>query len=45
MKKIIFSAVPEVAMSVFAWLYASCVSALIVTAVCVYVSYNVYRSL
>lgn len=45
MKKIMFSATPEVLIALCAWLYAPLSVAVIATAVCVFVSTNVYKAL
>lgn len=45
MKKVLFSAAPEVLITLGAWFYVPLGVAVIVTAVCVFVSVNVYKAL
>lgn len=45
MRKILFSVVPETLIVFGAWCYAPALTAVIVTAVCVFVSVCVYKSL
>ena len=45
MKKILFAVVPETLVVLGAWCYAPALTAVIVTAVCVFVSVNVFKSL